>query len=1059
MDDQKLILRQQLIKVLKENSNKDLYYIYAPAGYGKTTLVHQLTHLQDIDYKYVQVPINSNFTPLSFIYFLNQKINSSNPILQKEIASIDTNLEYEIDLSYFTSLLLKESLNDIVKSYLIIDDLHNMNLGIWFAELVYNILEISEHSIKPVLLSRFEPSGEFVSLLVKKNVLILNQNDLAASEKELIELATSGYELEISESQAKQIHSRFWGWITGYHFILQDIRKNGKKDFSSLEYPSMSYNFLANEVLNQMDDKTREFVIYSAMLDKFTASEVKTIFNFPKTDLIINSLRTKNIFLEIVETQQCSNRNVYKYIDLFREFLHEVIEKEISSVERKRWYIKIGEYYLKNEKPDIAVEYYIKSGKQNKLKSILKSYYRDFFDTYNYELLAKSLKLIGKDSVENDCQLLFIKGKLNYKYYHKLDLSEKYYNQALKKVKKNSLKHEIILSYLNLLLSKIKMKEVIKLVDKEIKNTRKNEYKAKLLRFQGIALHQLVQFPESIAVHIEAADLAEAADDYEELNIIRLNLARSYFMAMQRQNCLETLDLVDIKNLTLHNQFIRWKCENELFMITGYNIERFDYSFQRMREIYIDRKVQSLKRKYLDATSEYHVLGDFETATAGYKALCSLTENKSEYFNFYTFKILFDYFLRDKDACRKSQKLAEENYNEDFTYIVLGYNWSKAFPEIMDGKYRKAEKILRESIAQYLKINMPYGKLIVGQDLIRCLLLQNKPLEALKVWEEIEPISKVVEPHAFELLRILYDRDIMDFLLINKIYVPNFIYLYQQIEKMHTYVFVSDGYKERLKSLREKAIDIKLNTFGSTEIFIRGNKISHSAFHYKKWKSILIYILINYERGVDKDQIITMFFENMSPKSAENKFHQLLSNLRKLLTPKIDSDGYFKENPFSFLEYNSNKLSLRKHFNYHIDLNRILQTRNMISNKSNLSDDEISELKITLNLFKGSFMQGIYYDWVEDLRDKLSIIYDELYEELMKVLIKNYDYEEIIQFSELKIDSDPTDEKAHFNSIEAELSMQNLAKARKKKERLIKNMNKLEFITPQIEERIKLLPI
>lgn len=1052
--NKKLIIRQHLIKKFKRNTKFDIYYINAPAGYGKTTFINQLAQLSPEIFHYVQIPLKAKFTSISFIYFLTKKLFPQNSSLIEEIKESNQNVDFENSEENFIGMFVNSLTQDKSMKYLVIDDLQNMVLELWFIDFVQKILDFSDSNLKLVLLSRDEPIDEFSLFLAKRRMLLFDRTDLILSDKELIELAKSIYGIDLSLLEAEKLNKKFDGWITGYHFFFEELQTKGKSYLRSNKYPILSYNYLAYEIFSNKSAYEKKFILYSALLDKFTKSDLKEIFGFNDSSQRINSLSRKNVFLEEVEVKQDTGEIVYKYIDLYRSFLNEMIKKEFVVSQRNKLNSKIASYFLKMGNYRLAADYYCRANNKHKVKAIVKKHYQEFLDTYNYELINYWLKFIGSKNVNDDAVLLFINGLINYKFYHDLDKSEQFYQKALMKVKKQNEKFVILFGYLNLLLSKIKMQDVIQITDNELKNTSSKKNKIKLLRYKGIAYHQLLDFKNAIQTFKKAVMLAESIYEEKELNLIKLNLARSYFMTMDHQNCLSVLDAVKIEKLTLHNQFVKWKCENELFMICGYNIERFDNSYREMKKIYIDKKVHSLRRKYLDATSEYFTLGDFEKSSESFEELCSITKNKTEYFSYYTHKMMYSYFLKDADEMRKAMTMAKKYFVSEFIYVVMMFKWAESLFNILTRKYHKAEKPLIDLIENYKNADLPYGEIIITHDLIKCYLLLGKKDEALNAWKKVESASIKIKPHAFELIRILYDREIIDFLILNNLETINYNYLYRQISKLHNYSFVSDGYKERLKDLRSRAIDIKLETFDNIELSIRGIKIDDTEFSYKKWKLILSYILINYHSSVSKDEIITRFFEDMSLTSANNKFHQMISNFRKILTPNFITDGYFKENTFSFLEYSDNKITLRKNFNYNIDVVQILEVSDKIKNKKTFDNWDLEEIKEALKMLNGTFLKGIYDDWVEDLRDKLSLICDDLYNVLIEQLKLRNNHKEIIEYSEVKIKIDPQDINAHINSIESELSLQNISKARKKKERLTKASRNFVELPVQIKEKL-----
>ena len=276
--NKKLIIRQHLIKKFKRNTKFDIYYINAPAGYGKTTFINQLAQLSPEIFHYVQIPLKAKFTSISFIYFLTKKLFPQNSSLIEEIKESNQNVDFENSEENFIGMFVNSLTQDKSMKYLVIDDLQNMVLELWFIDFVQKILDFSDSNLKLVLLSRDEPIDEFSLFLAKRRMLLFDRTDLILSDKELIELAKSIYGIDLSLLEAEKLNKKFDGWITGYHFFFEELQTKGKSYLRSNKYPILSYNYLAYEIFSNKSAYEKKFILYSALLDKFTKSDLKEIF-------------------------------------------------------------------------------------------------------------------------------------------------------------------------------------------------------------------------------------------------------------------------------------------------------------------------------------------------------------------------------------------------------------------------------------------------------------------------------------------------------------------------------------------------------------------------------------------------------------------------------------------------------------------------------------------------------------------------------------------------------------------------------------------------------------
>ena len=69
-----------------------------------------------------------------------------------------------------------------------------------------------------------------------------------------------------------------------------------------------------------------------------------------------------------MEVKQDTGEIVYKYIDLYRSFLNEMIKKEFVVSQRNKLNSKIASYFLKMGNYRLAADYYCRANNKHKVK-------------------------------------------------------------------------------------------------------------------------------------------------------------------------------------------------------------------------------------------------------------------------------------------------------------------------------------------------------------------------------------------------------------------------------------------------------------------------------------------------------------------------------------------------------------------------------------------------------------------------------------------------------------------------------------------------------------------
>ncbi|RKY56377.1 MAG: hypothetical protein DRP96_11325, partial [Candidatus Neomarinimicrobiota bacterium] len=205
-------------------------------------------------------------------------------------------------------------------------------------------------------------------------------------------------------------------------------------------------------------------------------------------------------------------------------------------------------------------------------------------------------------------------------------------------------------------------------------------------------------------------------------------------------------------------------------------------------------------------------------------------------------------------------------------------------------------------------------------------------------------------------------RNTLDFIIENTSDNEYFQTLYKNMYFIYEQPIISEGYRRRLDVLMPKLPDVELYTFGKYELKIRGKVIGKEKWQINKWQDILVYFLVNYKLKPSKDSILELLSNGKTGKHVDNQFHQLLSNFRKVLKPKIEFDLKRHPNQIKvvpkYLVYEQQHLSLKGGFLYCIDVLEFQELYEKGMDKNTDEKERINTLKQAITLYKGEFLPG-----------------------------------------------------------------------------------------------------
>jgi two-component SAPR family response regulator len=278
--------------------------------------------------------------------------------------------------------------------------------------------------------------------------------------------------------------------------------------------------------------------------------------------------------------------------------------------------------------------------------------------------------------------------------------------------------------------------------------------------------------------------------------------------------------------------------------------------------------------------------------------------------------------------------------------------------------------------------------------------------------------------------------------------------------------WLSEECKKRNSVSYENIFDISLVTFGGSEILLRGNRIPENKWIRKKSKQVFIYLLVHRKIKFTKEKIIDVFFRDHSPDSAENLYHQVITNIRNAAGIKYNFNspvtGLKKPDASSknkksrknapekgseidpspeLILYEDKVLSINPQFLIKIDSADFDTLYNKFKSAAADDNSKIIIAEQAMNLFKGEFLPGNYDTWCEELREHYNSRFIEMCEILLKLLKKKNLTADIIRYARLLLSIDRFNETGNLYLIDAFCETGKVSQAKNTLSNMLKSYN------------------
>lgn len=329
----RLVRRTRLINILNQGLEVGLVLISAPAGYGKTTLLSAWLNQVDTPAAWLTLDETDNDPP-HFLAYLAAALARIDPALE-EVLENSPNIRPQLEVEALLTPLI--NLIDQRKRpfYLVLDDFHLIhNQAVH--QVMNFLLEHRPASMHLVIATRADPPLPLAKMRARSDVLELRLADLRFNTSEAIDFLKRIMSLQITLMDVEVITNRIEGWIAGLQIAalsMQHVEDISGYIASLNKSEYYIFDYLIKEVLATQSPEHQQFLLYTSVLDQFTAPLCDTLLNIDMpsarhSEQILKELEIGNLFLISLDYEH----HWFRYHHLFSDFLRLILERTYPGI-------------------------------------------------------------------------------------------------------------------------------------------------------------------------------------------------------------------------------------------------------------------------------------------------------------------------------------------------------------------------------------------------------------------------------------------------------------------------------------------------------------------------------------------------------------------------------------------------------------------------------------------------------------------------------------------------------------------------------------------------------
>ena len=318
------VRRARLHQSLQANLDRKVQVLWAPAGYGKTTLLSEsLADAPNLTCWYLLTQDDKD--PREFARSCVNAVRVCLPDFGHTVPQLGAfapDRDWRTDIGLLVTAFVNEVPEKLV---FIIDDLHNIEDYSEVNEALSLLVERSPDSVHFAISSRMRPSLACLPrLYALDEVAYVTGEDMSFSIEETSEVLSRLWSRNVSNDESRTIHEWSKGWITGI-VLAARVREDGGLGVDlPVIHREHLFEYLAKEVVDRLPQQLRTFALRSSVVETFTVDFLNKLLETTRSDELIRQVLERGLPVE----ERPGPTTSYRYHDLLHEFLERQYSRE-----------------------------------------------------------------------------------------------------------------------------------------------------------------------------------------------------------------------------------------------------------------------------------------------------------------------------------------------------------------------------------------------------------------------------------------------------------------------------------------------------------------------------------------------------------------------------------------------------------------------------------------------------------------------------------------------------------------------------------------------------------
>ena len=414
--------RSELLERLDKGRHQPVILISAPAGYGKSLLVSSWLEKYERPSAWLSLDQGDN----DLQRFLSYLVAALQTIFPKVASETQSLIDSAIlpPLAVLATTLVNELERVDYDFSIVLDDIHRIQ-----EKTVHDFLNLMlQHPPRRmtlVLVGRRDPHISIATLRAGGRLTELRMWDLRFTVDESTKFLQAATDFEIEASTAAALAEKTEGWVTGLRLAVLAMRGQedpGRKLLKLKGTTRYVVDYLINEVLDRQPAGIRDYLLRTAILDRFCAPLCDALCETGGTSdqceidgrAFIHGLQADNLFIISLDTEN----HWFRYHHLFQHLLRRLLGQGAAPEEISALHERASHWFASQKLIDEALEHAMAAGEVDYAADIVEANRLEILNADRWPVLARWLSQLPEEVVWQRPELLLGEAWLAYYRFH-----------------------------------------------------------------------------------------------------------------------------------------------------------------------------------------------------------------------------------------------------------------------------------------------------------------------------------------------------------------------------------------------------------------------------------------------------------------------------------------------------------------------------------------------------------------------------------------------------------------------------------------------------------------